>query len=165
MSHFIPATTLAVSTSKHQWLENLGPPVSAGPYFDVHNNEQLCWGYTMIMVLVQILAYGRVSDERDRKRSARAAVKAARERKIALEEDMTREEERISLESLAPVMNGHAAEHALTGLTPNKNVMKELVNGQSLPTRSNGKAVNGKLETYHIEESTPEPSSEEETIV
>lgn len=54
------------SQSPHKLLEALGPlPGHADPYIDLHANDGLCWGYTMVMVLVQIVAYGRVSDNRE----------------------------------------------------------------------------------------------------
>jgi hypothetical protein len=78
-------TPHAPSMSKYPWVESLGPPGAMKPYFDVHSNEQLCWGYTFIMVLVQILAYGTVVDNRTRRKGAKDAARKERERKIAVE--------------------------------------------------------------------------------
>jgi hypothetical protein len=165
MSHVTPAATVVVSTSQHQWLENLGPVSARGYYLDVHSNEQLCWGYTMLIVVVQILAYGTVSDERVRRKSARAA-KAARERKASEEQKVPFGEERIASQKTAStVMNGHEDESALTPNHANKNVMKEIPNGQLSSTYLNCKALKGKMEIFHTEESTPELSSEEEMIL
>lgn len=55
---------LSPSTSHAQWLEDLGPLNNSKPCFDVHANDSLCWGYTMVMVVVQVLAFGKVSAAR-----------------------------------------------------------------------------------------------------
>lgn len=60
-------------------MESLGPVRNAPPYLDMHADDQLCWGYTVVMVLVQVLAFGRVSDNRVQRKSAKAA-KLERER-------------------------------------------------------------------------------------
>ncbi len=60
-------------------MESIGPVRNAAPYLDVHADDQLCWSYTAVMVVVQILAFGRVNDNRVRRKSAKAA-KLERER-------------------------------------------------------------------------------------
>lgn len=60
-------------------MESIGPIRNAPPYLDMHADDQLCWGYTVVMVLVQVFAFGRVNDNRVRRKSAKAA-KLERER-------------------------------------------------------------------------------------
>ena len=60
-------------------MESLGPVPGTTPYLDVHADDAACWRYTAVMVLVQVLAFGRVSDNRTRRRTRRAA-KAEREK-------------------------------------------------------------------------------------
>lgn len=158
-SHFV-STTLPSSTSNHQWLENLGPAAALGPYFDVHDNEQLCWGYTLLMVVVQILAYGKVNDTRVRKKSARAAAKAERERKAA------QKDQKVASESCkSATMNGHISESDKlkdTSLSPHT---KKTTNGHSAVLHDECTASGRNGDLQNVEDSTTEPSSEEETIV
>lgn len=143
-----------VSASNYPWLENLGPSITSGPYFDVHSNEQLCWGYTIFMVLVQVLAYGTVNDNRDQRKIAKAAAKAERERKIAIEK------ERMLLKlPEAASMNGHGAIHE-----PLHDVSNKVTNGTLQKHSSCTSADNG-IEAQDSEGNTTEFSSEEETIV
>jgi hypothetical protein len=72
LAHLLPPT-LSTSTSCRPWLEQFGPSADTSPYLDVHANEQLCWSYTLVMVGVQILAFGRVGDNRVKRKSAKAA--------------------------------------------------------------------------------------------
>jgi hypothetical protein len=158
-SHFI-STTLASTTSNHQWLQNLGPASAPGPYFDVHKNDQLCWGYTLLMVVVQILAYGKVNDTRVRKKSARAAAKAERERKAA-----QKDQKLVSELCASRKMNGHISESdKLKDVTLSSHT-KDAMNGHSSASHDKCTASGGKVDLQNIEDSTTEPSSEEEMIV
>jgi hypothetical protein len=154
-SHFV-YTALPVSTSQHQWLENLGPAFAPGPYFDVHANDQLCWGYTILMVLVQVLAYGTVNDTRVRRKSARAAAKAERERKAA-----QRDNKSVSEANTPTTANGHALESDKTHENSLPSHTKDVMNGSTHAYC----APDHKSEITRLEYSTTEPSSEEETIV
>ncbi|KAH6723294.1 hypothetical protein BKA61DRAFT_565936 [Leptodontidium sp. MPI-SDFR-AT-0119] len=78
ISHIVPPPP-SVSHSPHPFMESIGPVRNAPPYLDMHADDQLCWGYTAVMVLVQVLAFGRVNDNRVRRKSAKAA-KLERER-------------------------------------------------------------------------------------
>jgi hypothetical protein len=157
-SHFI-STTLPASTSNHQWLENLGPAALPGPYFDVHNNNQLCWGYTALMVLVQVLAYGKVNDTRVRKKSARAAAKAERERQAAQEDQKS-----ISQVCTTTTTDGHLSESDKPQNTTFSPYSNNVMNGRSQPAHGEC-AEQSKDDKRHLEDSTTEPSSEEEIIV
>jgi hypothetical protein len=61
-------------------MESLGPLPGSKPYLDMHADNKLCWRYTIVMVLVQLFSFIRVSDNRGRRRSAREAAKLERER-------------------------------------------------------------------------------------
>ncbi|CZS89232.1 uncharacterized protein RAG0_00638 [Rhynchosporium agropyri] len=78
ISHMMPPPP-SISHSPHSFMESIGPIRNAPPYLDMHADEQLCWGYTVVMVLVQVLAFDRVNDNRVRRKSAKAA-KLERER-------------------------------------------------------------------------------------
>ncbi|KAH8678840.1 hypothetical protein BGZ60DRAFT_468225 [Tricladium varicosporioides] len=72
VSHWVPPSP-TVSHSPHPFMESIGPLPGSTLYLDMHESDQLCWGYTVIMVLVQVFAFGRVSDNRVRRKSAKAA--------------------------------------------------------------------------------------------
>jgi len=55
---------------------------------DMHDDDQLCWKYTAVMVVVQLFAFGRVSE----KRGQRKARKAARLEKERLKEKSEKSE-------------------------------------------------------------------------
>lgn len=91
-SHFIPsAMAIAVSRSPHKCFEVLGPPGNHDPYLDIHASDQLCWSYTAVMVVLQVLAYRRVSDNRELRRNISAARKAERERLLRSAEGTEKE--------------------------------------------------------------------------
>ncbi|TAQ84301.1 hypothetical protein B7494_g7377 [Chlorociboria aeruginascens] len=71
VSHLIPPPP-TISHSPHPFMESLGPLPGAKSCFDVHADDNLCWRYTMVMVCLQVLAFGRVSDNRMRRKRAKA---------------------------------------------------------------------------------------------
>jgi len=83
-------------------MERLGPIPASKPYLDFLADDQLCWSYTAIMVIVQLFAFGRVQDNRVRRKSAKAA---------RLEREKLRKEKRGLIEDeklyKAQQMNGH----------------------------------------------------------
>jgi hypothetical protein len=87
VSHLVPPSPAVTSHSPHPFMESIGPLPGSTPYWDMHADDALCWRYTAVMVVVQVLAFGRVQDNRVARRERRAAVKAERERmrKIELE--------------------------------------------------------------------------------
>ena len=54
-------------------MESLGPVPGAALYWDVHADDALCWTSAVVMVLVQVLAFRRVSSNRVQGRISRAA--------------------------------------------------------------------------------------------
>lgn len=94
MSHLQPLPS-TISTSPHPRLQLLGPVPGAPLYLDMHADQQLCWRYTAVMVVVQLLAIGRVKDNRGRRRGRLERLAEAREK--------TREEARYcaSIDSCA----------------------------------------------------------------
>ncbi|KAG4411063.1 hypothetical protein IFR04_015807 [Cadophora malorum] len=101
VSHMMPPPP-SVSHSPHPFMESLGPVRNASPYLDMHADDQLCWGYTVVMVLVQVLAFGRVSDNRVQRKSAKAAkLERERIRKEKLEKAVELRKTAI------PQINGH----------------------------------------------------------
>ncbi|KAF4632214.1 hypothetical protein G7Y89_g5917 [Cudoniella acicularis] len=140
VSHWVPPPP-TVSHSPHPFMESLGPVPGSILYLDMHADEQLCWGYTVVMVIIQVLAFGRVSDNRVRRKSAKAA-KIERE-KIRREKLEKLQAERMHIASQT---NGHA--DALDGLRdlPQKNGnINGAVNGLQTP--------NGKLDAKLVPES------------
>lgn len=71
ISHMVPPPP-SISHTPHPFMESIGPVRSAAPYLDMHSDEQLCWSYTAVMVVVQILAFGRVSETRVRRKRVKA---------------------------------------------------------------------------------------------
>jgi hypothetical protein len=72
VSHFVPSP-LTISHSPHPFMESIGPVPGSTLYLDMHADNQLCWRYTAVMVVVQLLAFGRVSDNRGQRKAKRAA--------------------------------------------------------------------------------------------
>ena len=58
----------APSISPHPRLEGLGPLPGSTLYFDMHANDKLCWKYTTLMVIVQILVVWKVQENRGKER-------------------------------------------------------------------------------------------------
>jgi hypothetical protein len=79
VSHMWPPP-LTISHSPHPFMESLGPLPGSTLYLDMHADDKLCWRYTIVMVIVQLFSFIRVSDNRVRRRSAREAAKLERER-------------------------------------------------------------------------------------
>ena len=98
-SHMMPPPT-TISYSAHPIIEGLGPLPGSTPYMDMHADDTLCWRYTILMVFVQLLAFGRVSDNRVQRKTARAAAKAERER---LRKEKSEKIEAIGVYTMAKV--------------------------------------------------------------
>ncbi|EPE25953.1 hypothetical protein GLAREA_01865 [Glarea lozoyensis ATCC 20868] len=162
VSYYIPSPPTA-SRSPHPTFEKLGPLPGSTPYMDMHADDQLCWSYTILMVIVQVLAFGKVSDNRTARKTAKLA-------KIEREKVRRENSERGRVERLEIIskLDKLSSEQEITGDTP--------------PTRTNGKPVylangNGAAKTTpslpqagnvtESEESTAETSetSEEEMII
>ena len=79
VSHMWPPP-LTISHSPHPIMESLGPLPGSDPFLDMHADDKLCWRYTIVMVIVQLFSFIRISDNRGRRRSAREAAKLERER-------------------------------------------------------------------------------------
>ena len=79
VSHMWPPP-LTISHSPHPFMESLGPLPGSDPFLDMHADDKLCWRYTIVMVIVQLFSFIRISDNRVRRRSAREAAKLERER-------------------------------------------------------------------------------------
>ncbi|KAI9668952.1 MAG: hypothetical protein M1817_005175 [Caeruleum heppii] len=71
-SSLLPGDTLPPS------LPTWGPHPTA-PHFDVHAHDNLCWSYTVFMVGVQLVAFGRVSGAREAGRERRRKEKLRKE--------------------------------------------------------------------------------------
>jgi hypothetical protein len=162
VSHAFPSPS-AVSVSPHPFMESIGPLPASKPYLDMHSDENLCWSYTVIMVFVQVLAFGRVQDNRVKRKSAKAA-KVERER--ARKEKLQRMEVQRDMKNANG--NGHAIE-----LDAMYDILEEYPN-ESAPTLANGvvKATNGQSMDHGAKkENTPETdttemeTSEEEMIL
>ncbi|KAH8596239.1 hypothetical protein B0O99DRAFT_651850 [Bisporella sp. PMI_857] len=82
------------SASPYPNFEKWGPLPGSTLYLDMHADDRLCWSYTVIMVIVQFLAFGRVQDNRVRRHSAKVA-KAERE-KVRKEKLQALEEQRLN---------------------------------------------------------------------
>lgn len=138
-------------------MESLGPVPGSKLYLDMHSDEQLCWGYTAIMVLVQVLVFGRVQDNRGARRLAKAAKLEERERIKAEKMERLEEERRLALQE----GNGYT-----TGAA----------NKREVPTKPNGfsnghvRELEVAIEDTKLEEESEDSSSivetsEEEMII
>lgn len=129
VSHMVPPPHI-VSNSPHPVFETLGPLPGSKPYLDMHADDQLCWGYTAVMVFVQVLVFGRVQDNRVQRKRAKAA-KIERE-KIRKEKLQLLETERKLLEK-ATKGNGHDCATCMDG------VWELLEEDQAHNLKSNGR--------------------------
>lgn len=102
ISHWMPPP-YTPSVSPHPFMESLGPLPGTKIAVDVHANEQLCWSYTAVMVVIQCLAFGKVQDNRVRRRSAKAA-RLERER---LRKEKKSEEERAQIVAKIHMASSH----------------------------------------------------------
>ncbi|CZR63503.1 uncharacterized protein PAC_13400 [Phialocephala subalpina] len=140
VSHIFPPTT-TVTHSPHPIMESLGPLPGSTLYFDVHADDRLCWGYTGVMVVLQMLAIGRVQDNRDRRREAKAAARLERERgKKEKLDKLAIERKALGLDGAKDSdpagISGDGQEHPLTGLTHRGE--DELVEESDLEERKSG---------------------------
>lgn len=130
-------------------MEALGPKPGATLYYDMHSDEQLCWKYTAILVIVQVLAFGRVQDNRDAKKSAKAA-------KIEREKARKEKKEEERLQASKAKANGHAAI-----------IHTDEVLDNTIEPNGNGiaKMDTSNIETESEDNSSVTETSEEEMIV
>jgi hypothetical protein len=152
-SHFIPPPP-TISFSPHATMERLGPLPGSPPYLDMHTNDQLCWSYTAIMVVAQVFAFGKVSDNR-------IARKAMREKKERLRKEQL---ESLMLDERLVKANGYhgsGTDGAMELPIHEHDVAKS--NGNI-----NGQAVNGSASIRKcqsdVDESMTETSEEEMMI-
>lgn len=160
VSHVIPsAINSSSSTSPHEWLKALGPTSPAEPYFNVHTNDQLCWSYTALLVFLQLLLFGRVQDNRVRRKSAKAAAKAERERHA----NGTMPVERKSAQKGSFEVRKDVVDRAYDSVS--KGAAQERMNGHT-STLSSGSVSStwSKRDVSDSDESTQE-TSEEETML
>jgi len=152
----------AISYSPHPFMESLGPLPGSAPYLDMHADEGLCWRYTAIMVAVQVFAFGKVSDNRIARKSARAA-KLERE-KIRWEKLDEMAGDRKPLETKA---NGHFGVGADGACDLPKEQITILAKGKE-NGKTNGATEsaisNGHTHGYDCEDSMTETSEEEMMI-
>lgn len=57
-------------------------PSPEHPHLDIHESDCLCWGYTILIVCAQLVAFGRVSGRREEGK-VRARAKARKQRDMA----------------------------------------------------------------------------------
>lgn len=96
VSHVVPPTPPVISQSPHPFVERIGPLPGSTPYWDMRTDDRLCWQYTAVMVVVQLVAFGRVQDNRVRRRTVRTENREEKERETARREhaEWVEEEER-----------------------------------------------------------------------
>jgi hypothetical protein len=95
VSHYGPPPTASVSP--HPFMESIGPVPGSVLYMDMHADDQLCWGYTFLMVLVQLFAFGRVQDNRSQRRERRERVRKERKERMERMERLERLGEQKSI--------------------------------------------------------------------
>jgi hypothetical protein len=91
-SHYIPSAIPTVaSSSRYKWFEDYGPQGNQIPYFYVHGNDSLCWSYTAVMVVVQVLAYIKIVDDREAQRQIHLRTKAESDKRQRISNGTDRE--------------------------------------------------------------------------
>jgi hypothetical protein len=155
VSHLVPPSPPVISHSPHPFMESLGPVPGSTPYWDMHADDGLCWRYTAIMVVVQVLAFGRVQDNRVQRRDRKAA-KAEKER--SRREEMQSVGESHERKVGAKVMNG-----GVDGARPSvdNDICLEALNGNANGTlRMNGAAMSIEISDKQTEMESLETESE-----
>jgi hypothetical protein len=158
VSHMDPPPH-TISHSLHPFMERLGPLPGSTPYLDIHADDQLCWRYTIVMVIVQLFSFIRVSDNRGRRRTAREAAKLERER-LRKERSDQMEERRMHVVSKVSGIGSY-----LDGACDYSEVL--CMNGNA-HTDENEVIKIGKPDERRIESSSDESlteTSEEEIII
>lgn len=125
--------TIASSSLYPTW-ERLGPPGNADPYLDMHKNDALCWRYTAVMVVVQILAYSKVCDNREIRKLAKKAKKEQRMR--FLEAEKARMADRIEIVDAIPELPQYATlkREGRARIEGSGNITPETSEGSASPT-------------------------------
>ena len=159
-------------------MDSIGPKRDTGLYMDMHADDNLCWRYTAVMVIVQLLAFGRVQDNRVHRRERREAKRAERlervekERAVKLERErslkLKEEKERMHVVSK---INGKACTGS-DGVVEEVPAWEEKLRGNrglviDEIVFSNGDAIANRKEKAEISESEESltETSEEEMIV
>jgi hypothetical protein len=168
VSHLVPPSPPVISHSPHPFMESIGPVPGSTPYWDMHADDALCWRYTAIMVLLQVLAFGRVQDNRLARRERRAAIKAERERMRKVEVECVGEERKVVAKGTGadgaqdPIEewegNGHANRKMNGGFTGLNGAVKLPTMGPEKATQREG------VDEAESEESLTETSEEEMMI-
>ena len=65
LSRMLPPTVIAGPTQRPPYSQ-FGP-AAVQPHIDVQSSENLCWGYTLVIICAQLVAYGQVSRRRAEK--------------------------------------------------------------------------------------------------
>ena len=69
LSRLLPPIAVA-STTQPLPYSRFGPSASH-PHLDIHASETLCWSYTILIMIVNMIAFGRISDVREKRREGR----------------------------------------------------------------------------------------------
>lgn len=161
-SHYIPSAMRTLpSDSLYKGFEMLGPPGNAQPYLDMHKDNALCWKCTALMVVVQVLAYAKVCDNRELRKLAKKAKREQKLRSAASEK--ARLAENINVVDAIPIApqyatlktNGKADGRAIVDRSGN--ITPETSVGSASPEM----ALNGGMSDF----SDLTDTSEEETII
>ncbi|KAH8809164.1 hypothetical protein F5884DRAFT_639836, partial [Xylogone sp. PMI_703] len=66
LSYTLPTTTTLSTSSESRYplIESLGPRPGSTPYVDVHTDDKLCWKYTALMVILQLLVFSLIGEMR-----------------------------------------------------------------------------------------------------
>ena len=70
LSRLLPPVVVASSAQPPPY-SSLGPSANY-PHLDIHASETLCWSYTVLIMIVQMIAFGRVSDQREKRRESKS---------------------------------------------------------------------------------------------
>lgn len=69
LSRLLPPIVVASPTQPPPY-SKLGPSANH-PHLDIHASETLCWCYTVLIMIVQMIAFGRISDLREKRRESK----------------------------------------------------------------------------------------------
>ncbi|KAI9799583.1 MAG: hypothetical protein M1825_004509, partial [Sarcosagium campestre] len=83
LSRTLPTSLIAPPLIPQSTPMSAWGPGASPPLLDVHTSDNFCWSYTMLMVGVQLVIFGRVRDSREarRERSAELLAKGEEERR------------------------------------------------------------------------------------
>jgi len=119
LSRVLPPTVVASPIQPPPY-SKLGPSANH-PHLDIHASETLCWCYTVLIMIVQMIVFGRINNLREKRRESKRTKET---RLIPIRQSMSKQGKQ---------MNGHAHYPNGVSASPNGREVHEIDNIQPQP--------------------------------